>query len=125
MMLGIIPISFRFRGKLRRLREICECFQEHPDKGLHPTQISRYTGISFSEVNARLNATPELFVKLPGRGDGVTRYRLASSMAARTPDAVDKFLQAQARRETLLLYAFGAMVLCLLLIVMILVAPAV
>lgn len=125
MMLGIIPISFRFRGKLRRLREIHQCFLDHPDKGLHPTQIARHTGISFSEVNNRLNATPEMFVKLPGRGDGVTRYRLASSMAARSPEEVEKFLQAQVRKESLLLYAFGAMLVCLLLIVMILVAPAV
>jgi hypothetical protein len=125
MMLGVIPISFRFRGKLRRLREIYQCFLEHPNKGLHPTQIARYTGISFSEVSARLQATPELFVKLPRRGDGITRYRLTSSTTVRSPEEVDKFLLAQSRKESLLLYAFGAMVVCLLLIVMILVAPAV
>jgi hypothetical protein len=124
MMLGVIPISFRFRGKLGRLRDIYQCFMDHPNTGLHPTQIARYTGISFSEVNARLQATPELFVKLPRR-DGVTRYRLASSMAARSPEDVDKFLLSQSRRESLLLYAFGAMLVCLLLIVVILVAPAV
>ena len=125
MMFGVIPISFRFRGKLRRLRDIYQCFLDHPNTGLHPTQISRHTGISFSEVNARLQSTPELFVKLPRRPDGVTRYRLTSSTAARTPEEVEKFLQSQSRKESLLLYAFGAMVVCLLLIVMILVAPAV
>lgn len=125
MMLGVVPITFRFRGKLRRLREIYRCFLDHPDKGLHPTQIARYTGISFSEVNARLQATPELFVKLPGRGDGITRYRLTSSTTARTPEQIDAFLQSQARREGLLLYAFGLMVVCLLLIVVVLVAPGV
>lgn len=125
MMLGVIPISFRFRGKLRRLRDIYQCFLDHPNKGLHPTQIARHTGISFSEVNTRLQATPELFVKLPGRRDGVTRYRLTSAITARSPEEVDKFLQNQARKESLLLYAFGAMLLCLLLIVVILVAPAV
>jgi hypothetical protein len=124
MILGFIPISFRFRGKLRRLRDIYQCFLDHPHKGLHPTQIARHTGISFPEVHARLKATPELFVKLPGRGDGITRYRLTSSTAARTPAEIDKFLLAQSRKESLLFYAFGTMLLCLLLIVVILVAPA-
>jgi hypothetical protein len=124
MMFGFIPITFRFRGKLNRIREIHQCFLDHPDKGLHPTQIARYTGLSFAEVNKRLEATPELFVKLPGRQDGITRYRLTTSTAARGPDEVDKFLATQARKETLLLYAVGVMVLCLALIVVILIGPA-
>lgn len=125
MMLGVIPISFRFRGKLGRLRDIHQCFLDHPETGLHPTQIARHTGISFAEVNARLQATPELFVKLPRRPDGITRYRLTTSTSARSPEEVDRFLLGQARKESLLLYAFGAMLLLLLLIVVILVAPAV
>ena len=124
MMLGVIPISFRFRGKLGRLRDIYHCFVDHPNTGLHPTEIARYTGMSFNEVHQRLQSTPEMFVKLPRR-DGITRYRLASSMAARSPEDVEKFLLAQSRRESLLLYAFGAMLALLLLIVVILVAPAV
>lgn len=125
MMLGFIPISFRFRGKLKRLADIYQCFLDHPNQGLHPTQIARHTGLSFAEVNNRLNATPELFVKLPRRKDGITRYRLTSSTAARSPEEVEQFLLRQARRESLLLYAFGAMLLCLLLIVVVLVGPAV
>jgi hypothetical protein len=38
---------------------------------------------------------------------------------------VDKFLLEQSRRESLILYAFGTMLVLLLLIVVILVAPAV
>lgn len=125
MMLGFIPITFRFRGKLKRLADIYQCFLDHPDTGLHPTQIARHTGIPFAEVHARLQQTPELFVKLPGRGDGITRYRLTSSTAARAPEEVEKFLVAQARKESLMLYAVGTMLLCLLLIVVILVGPAV
>lgn len=124
MMLGFIPITFRFRGKLRRIRDIHQCFLDHPDKALHPTQIARYTGLSFAEVNTRLQATPELFVKLPGRQDGITRYRLTTSSAARSPEDIEKFLQGQARKETLLLYAVGTMVLGLALIVIILIGPA-
>lgn len=125
MMLGFIPITFRFRGKLKRLLRMYDCFLEHPQTGLHPTQIARFTGLPFAEVNARLQQTPELFVKLPGRGDGITRYRLTSAMAARDPEDVESFLIGQARRESLLLYAVGGMVLLLLLIVVILIGPAV
>lgn len=125
MMLGLFPITFRFRGKLRRLTEIYDCFLEHPGKGLHPTQIARYTGMSFAEVNARLEATPELFVKLPGRGDGITRYRLTTATSAKTPEEVERFLASQARKESLMLYAVGAMLVCLALIVVVLVGPAV
>lgn len=124
MMLGLIPISFRFRGKLKRLRDMYQCFLDHPDKGLHPTQISRHTGIPLADVNTRLQATPELFVKLPGRRDGITRYRLTSATAARSPEQIDKFLESQARRESLMLYAFAAMLLCLLLIIVVLIGPA-
>lgn len=123
-MFGIIPISFRFRGKLRRLARIYQCFLDHPATGLHPTQIARHTGIGFAEVNARLEATPELFVKLPKRPDGITRYRLTSTTAARSREEVEKFLINAARKESMILYAFGTMVLCILLIVVILVAPA-
>lgn len=124
MIFGLIPISFRFRGKLKRLRDIYQCFLEHPNKGLHPTQISRHTGIPLADVNSRLQATPELFVKLPGRGDGITRYRLTSATTARSPEEIEKFLDTQARKESLVLYAFGAMLLCLLLIIVVLVGPA-
>jgi hypothetical protein len=124
MMFGIIPIRFRFRGKLRRLARIYQCFLDHPSVGLHPTQIARYTGIGFQEVSARLDATPELFVKLPRRPDGITRYRLTSATAARSREDVEKFLVNAARKESLILYAFGAMVMTILLIVVILVAPA-
>lgn len=124
MIFGIIPISFRFRGKLRRLAQIYQCFLDHPGVGLHPTQIARHTGIGFAEVSTRLEATPELFVKLPRRPDGITRYRLTTSTAARTPEDVEQFLRKSARRESMILYAFATMIICTLLIVVVLVAPA-
>ncbi len=124
MMFGIIPIQFRFRGKLRRLARIYQCFLDHPSVGLHPTQIARHTGIGFQEVSARLDATPELFVKLPRRPDGITRYRLTSATAARSREEVEKLLITSARKESLILYAFGAMVMTMLLMVVILVAPS-
>ncbi len=122
-MFGLIPVNFRFRGKVRQLFDLYECFLSHPGRGLHPTQLSRYTGIAFADVARMLDRTPELFVRLPKR-DGITRYRLTSAMTAREPEQVEQFLKTSARRESLILYAFGAMVLCALLIVAILVAPA-
>jgi len=124
MIFGILPIRFRFRGKLRRLAQIYQCFLDHPGAGLHPTQIARYTGIGFQEVSTRLEATPELFVKLPRRTDGITRYRLTSATAARSREEVERLLIRAARRESLILYAFGTMVFGVMLIVVILVAPS-
>lgn len=123
-MFGIIPIRFRFRGKLRRLAQIYQCFLDHPGAGLHPMQIARYTGIGFQEVSARLNATPELFVKLPRRPDGITRYRLTTTAAARSREEVERMLIVAARKESMILYAFTTMIAFILLIVVILVAPA-
>ena len=124
MIFGIIPIRFRFRGKLRRLAQIYQCFIDHPGIGLHPMQVARYTGIGFQEVSTRLEVTPELFVKLPKRADGITRYRLTSATAARSRQDVERLLISAARRESFILYAFGAMIFATLLIVVILIAPS-
>ena len=121
-MFGLFPFTFRFRGKVRRLFEIYRCFLANPGQGLHPTRISRQTGIGFMLVIRLLDRTPELFVRLPKR-DGLTRYRLTSAMAARQPEQVERFLVAEARRETLILYAVGIMVLCALLIIVIMIGP--
>tara|TARA_A100001037_G_scaffold171552_1_gene154109 strand:+ start:12834 stop:13208 length:375 start_codon:yes stop_codon:yes gene_type:complete len=123
VLLGVIPISFRFRGKLGRLSNIYLCFLDNDGKALHPTQIAKQTGIRFTEVSARLEATPELFVRLPKR-DGITRYRLTSATAAKEPEEVEVFLNREARKESLLLWAFGTMVLLMLLIVVLLLGPA-
>jgi len=85
-------------------------------------QIARHTGIGFNEVARRLDATPELFVKLPKR-DGVTRYRITTTASTRTPEETVELLNKYARRESWLLYAFGTMVLAMLLIVVLTIAP--
>ncbi len=120
-MFGIIPFNFRFRGKVGKLLDIYYCLVE-AGTGLHPTQIARRTNISFAEVARRLDATPELFVKLPRR-DGVTRYRITTSATARSHEETEALLQKYAKREGYLLYAFSAMVLVLLLIVVLTIAP--
>jgi len=123
-MFGIIPFQFRFRGKVRRILDIYHCFIEADNGALHPTQIARLTGISFAEVARRLDSTPELFVKLPRR-DGITRYRITSSAATRSPEQTEALLLKYAQRESLLLYAFGTMVLAMLLIVVLTIMPGI
>lgn len=121
-MFGIIPFRFRFRGKVRRILDIYFCFLDEGNVALHPTQIARKTGISFAEVARRLDATPELFVKLPKR-EGITRYRITTSASTRTPEETEALLRKYAQRESLLLYAFGFMVLAMLVIVVLTIAP--
>ena len=121
-MFGIIPFQFRFRGKVRRILDIYYCFIDEGGVALHPTQIARRTGISFAEVARRLDATPELFVKLPKR-DGITRYRISTTASTRTPEETEALLMKYAKRETWLLYAFGTMVFAMLVIVVLTIAP--
>ena len=109
-MLGIPTLEFRFRGKASLLLDIYYCFIEQGCAALHPTQIAKHTGISFAEVARRLDATPELFVKLPTRAGDVTRYRITSSTVARTAEEVEALVQQNAQRESLLFYAVAAMV---------------
>ena len=90
--------------------------------GLHPTQIAKRTGISFAEAARLLDATPELFVKLPRR-DGITRYRITTSASARTPEEIEALLAKYAKRESYLLYAFSSMVFILLAIIVLTIAP--
>ncbi len=123
-MLGLVPYTFRFRGKVNRLLDMYDCLAANSPNALHPTQIARLTGHGFASVNARLEATPELFVKLPRRPDGITRYRLTSAVAAKTAEEVEAMVKAAARKESLLLYAVGTMVLCIFIIVLILIGPA-
>ena len=121
-MFGIIPFNFRFRGKVRRILDIYFCFLEEDGKALHPTQIARRTGISFAEVARRLDATPELFVRLPKR-DGITRYRVTTTASTRTPEETEALLIKYAKRESYLLYAFGFMIMIMLVIVVLTIAP--
>ncbi len=121
-MFGIIPFNFRFRGKVRRILDIYFCFIEEGNVALHPTQIARKTGISFAEVARRLDATPELFVKLPKR-DGITRYRITTSASTRTEEETEKLLNKYAQRESWLFYAFGLMVFAMLVIIVLTIIP--
>ena len=126
-MFGILPLQFRFRGRVRLILDIYYCFIESAAEqtggvALHPTQIARATGISFTEVAKRLDATPELFVRLPKR-DGVTRYRVTSSASARSDAEIEALLHKAERRESMLFYAIAFMVLAMLTIVVLTIVP--
>lgn len=122
-MLGLIPFTFRFRGKQGRLLDLCACFIDNDHGALHPTQLARKTGMTMIEVSRRLEQTPELFVKLPRRPDGITRYRLTSAMAARGENEIEAFIHAGARKESWLLYAGGIMLLLSFLLVVAIIGP--
>mgnify|MGYP001292222190 FL=1 len=92
---------------------------------MHPTQISKATGISINEVTERLDKTPELFIRLPKRPDGITRYRLTTTTTAKNQDEIGNFLKKQSQKESALLYAFGAMILMVILVVIIVIGPAI
>ena len=114
---------FRFRGKTRVLMALVQCFLDEPAKGLHPAQLARSTGIPIYDVARRLNGTPELFVRLPGLRDGIIRYRLASSVAARGTDQIEVLIARHARRETWLLYVLVAIVFLILLVPVMVMVP--
>ncbi len=114
---------FRFRGKTRVLMAMVQCFLDEPAKGLHPSQIARGAGIPIYDVARRLNSTPELFVRLPGLRDGIVRYRLASSVAARGPEEIEALIARNARRETWLLYALVAIIFLILLVPVMVMVP--
>jgi hypothetical protein len=74
-------------------------------------------------VARRLEATPELFVKLPTRAGDVTRYRITSSTSARSAQEVEALVQQNVQRESLLFYSLAAMVFLTLIIVVMTIAP--
>jgi len=120
-----LPVfRFRFRGKVRRIFDIYLSFMDHGGAAMHPMEVARMANTSLAEASRRLEDTPEIFIRLPKRPDGLTRYRLTPQIAGRTPEEVEALLRRLARRESLLLYAGGLMLLCLFIIALILIGPA-
>jgi hypothetical protein len=123
-MLNMPFVRFRFRGKVRRLFDIYLSFMDNGGTAMHPMEVSRMANCSMQEAAARLADTPELFVRLPKRADGLTRYRLSSQLAGKSPEDVEALLKRHARQETLILYALGAMLILLMIIALFLAGPA-
>lgn len=108
-MLGI----FRFRGNTGRILAIYRSFCDHDERSLHPIQIRDATGIDLVTVKRTLDQTNDLFMKLPGRGDGITRYALPSSIYAMDPEEVEAFVQSHARRENWVFWTIWASIIVL------------
>ena len=121
----LAPWTFRFRGRTGLILAIVDSFLNEPNKGLAPTHIAREAGLPIYDVVRALRRTPELFVKLPGRGDGITRYRLASSVAARGGEQIEALIEKNARRETWLFYGLVLLGALLLTVVMMVFVPTV
>ena len=115
---------FRFRGKVRRIFDIYLSFMDNGGNAMHPVEVARMANCSMQEASQRLADTPELFVRLPRRPDGLTRYRLSSQLAGRTPEEIEALLHRLARRESMILYALGAMLILLFIIALGLAGPA-
>jgi hypothetical protein len=90
----------RFRGRAGTLNAMCGVFLEHPGVGLTPNEIASYGSLGFRDVHQRLQDTPELFIRLPKQPDRNVRYRLASSLASRSPEEIAEFIAEQTRIET-------------------------
>lgn len=70
---------------------------------MHPSEISRETGIHMMSVVRILKNTPELFFKVPSiPGREYTGYALTTSMYAREEDDIVKFVERRAMLENLL-----------------------
>ena len=119
----LAPWKFRFRGKTGRILAIVDCFRQEPNKGLAAVQIARGSGLPIHDAATLLDNTSELFIKLPGRGDGITRYRLASSVAARGDEEINALVQRHARRESLIFYGLMLIVILALVVVALVIMP--
>ena len=101
---------FRFRRHSKKIMKIYQCLLAGDVRGMHPMEISRATGISFREVAKRLDATPELFVRLVVARGSHRRYALHTRARAMHQRDVQKLIDRGVMRETLILYASGAFI---------------
>ena len=119
----LAPWRFRFRGKTHRILALVDCFRKEPNKGLAAVQLARGSALPIHDTAKLLEDTPELFIRLPGRGDGITRYRLASSVAARSDSEIDALVQRHARRESWIFYGLLLIGVLLLVVVSLVMLP--
>ena len=109
---------FRFRRHANKILKIYACLAEADVRGLHPMQISRVTGISFREVARRLDATPELFVRLVVARGQPRRYTINTRARAMKRGEVEQLVQRGVMRESLILYSVVLMILLALIMML-------
>lgn len=114
---------FRFRSQSGKIIKIYLCLLRADVRGLHPMQISRETGISFREVARRLDATPELFVRLVVARGQPRRYALHTRARSLGEREVRRLVDRGVFRESLIYYSVLSMILLALTMVVLSAIP--
>lgn len=113
-----------YLGRERQIEALFQAFHAADRQALHPIQISRETGLDMHQVQQRLDACPELFVRLPRNPEGLVRYRISSSAAALDVSEVERLIHQRARSERLQVTATIAIVASAGLIILLTVLPS-
>lgn len=121
-MLRLPGLNRRFAGRQRRLALICECIQQE-GTALHPLQIARKTGLAMADVSLSLEDTPELFVRMPTRPGGYTRFRMVSTLAALPLDEIQAVIGRHARHEKIVGGITGGLVAVMFALVLLTMLP--
>ncbi len=116
--------AFRYLGREERVMKLYRAFREQPGRALHPMQLARATGLDMFEVERRLRGCSEVFVRMPKRPDGTTRYRLTSAVSSLPEEEVRRLVRSRARTERWTLYSVVLIVASLLLALLLTVVPA-
>lgn len=116
--------SFRFRGKTKQIISLYECFVDNAGQAMHPAQLARATSTSMIDVMGRLDATHEVFIKLPKK-NGITRYRLTTSISTLNLEQVEMLLVSKEKKETFFFYAFITGTFLTFLISIMAIAPSI
>lgn len=114
---------FRYLGQHQRIINLYECFAQAPRQAQHPAELSRESGLPLATVNELLAQHTELFVQVPRRKDGLTRYRLASVLAGQSQAQVEAMIMRSVRSERLTLYTVLFIALSLIAITVVLSFP--
>lgn len=115
---------FKYLGKEQHILALYDAMRARDDKASHPTQLCPETGLDMHTVQALLDATQDLFVRLPRNPEGLVRYRITSSASAMSREQVAQLVKRRARTEKLQLVAAVAIFGGLALIMLMTVIPA-
>ncbi|HAO54245.1 MAG TPA: hypothetical protein DCR03_01455 [Gammaproteobacteria bacterium] len=121
---SIVIFNFRYRGKTKQIISLYECFVNNAGQAMHPAQLARVTHASMIDVMRRLDATHEVFIKLPKK-NGITRYRLTTSISTLSKKQVETMLMSKEKKETLFFYAFITGTLLVFVISIMAIAPSI
>jgi len=119
-----VIFNFRYRGKTKQIISLYECFVNNAGQAMHPAQLARVTHASMIDVMRRLDATHEVFIKLPKK-NGITRYRLTTSISTLSKKQVETMLMSKEKKETLFFYAFISGTLLVFVISIMAIAPSI